>query len=38
MSRNMKNWIEDIFSAATLLGLGYALLVWGTIGEALAGL
>lgn len=34
----MRHLIEDIASMATLFGLGYVILVWGSIGEALAGL
>jgi hypothetical protein len=34
----MKNLIEDVLALGTLLGLSYVILVWGTIGEALAGL
>jgi hypothetical protein len=30
--------IEDVLALGTLLGLSYVILVWGTIGEALAGL
>jgi hypothetical protein len=34
----MKNLVEDVLALGTLLGLSYVILVWGTIGEALAGL
>ncbi len=33
----MHHFIEDVVSIVTLLGLGYVILVWGAIGEALAG-
>lgn len=29
--------VEDILAFATLIGLGYVILVWGTIVQAVAG-
>jgi len=29
--------LEDILAFATLIGLGYVILVWGTIAQAIAG-
>ncbi len=34
----MKTLIEDIVALGTFLGLAYMILLWGSIGEALAGL
>jgi hypothetical protein len=34
----MKKIIEDVVALGTLMALTYVILVWGTIGEALAGL
>ncbi len=33
----MKEMLEDIFAMGALIGLGYVILLWSTIGEALAG-
>lgn len=33
----MKEIIEDILVLGTLLAVGYVVLLWGAIGEALAG-
>ena len=34
----MKNILEDIAAICTLLGMGTAIIMWGSIGQALAGL
>jgi hypothetical protein len=34
----MKKIIDDVVALGTLMALTYVILVWGTIGEALAGL
>ena len=34
---NMKNIIEDILTVCTLLAMGTAIVMWGAIGQALAG-
>ena len=36
--KKMKNMIEDALALGTLMGLSYVVLVWGSIGEALAGI
>jgi hypothetical protein len=33
----MKAYIEDILAILSLSAFGYAIMVWGTIGQALAG-
>lgn len=33
----MKELFEDILAACTLLGMGLAIVMWGSIGQALAG-
>lgn len=33
----MKQLLEDIFTICTLLGMGTAIIMWGSIGQALAG-
>ena len=32
----MKNILEDIAAVCTLLGMGTAIIMWGSIGQALA--
>lgn len=33
----MKELFEDIIAVCTLLGMGMAIVMWGSIGQALAG-
>lgn len=33
----MKNYMEDILAVLSLTAFGYVVLMWGTIGQALAG-
>ena len=33
----MKDLVEDILALTALFAMGYAILLWGTIGAALAG-
>lgn len=33
----MINLVEDILALTALFAMGYAILLWGTIGEALVG-
>jgi hypothetical protein len=35
--KTMKNILEDIAAICTLLGMGTAIIMWGSIGQALAG-
>jgi hypothetical protein len=34
--RTMKNILEDIATVCTLLGMGTAIIMWGSIGQVLA--
>jgi hypothetical protein len=34
--KTMKNILEDIAAICTLLGMGTAIIMWGSIGQALA--
>ena len=33
----MKEVFEDILAVCTLLGMGFAIIMWGSIGQAIAG-